>query len=113
VALRGEMRVVCSSVAFGDFATDPEIGRRCGSSSVAFGDFATDPEIGRRCGSSSVAFGDFATDPEIGRRCGSSSVGRASASQAEGRGFESRLPLCGMMDGRIGIALPCAGLACW
>ena len=25
--------------------------------------------------------------------CGSSSVGRASASQAEGRGFESRLPL--------------------
>nr|DAR43277.1 MAG TPA: hypothetical protein [Caudoviricetes sp.] len=26
-------------------------------------------------------------------KCGSSSVGRASASQAEGRGFESRLPL--------------------
>lgn len=25
--------------------------------------------------------------------CGSSSVGRASASQAEGHGFESRLPL--------------------
>ena len=25
--------------------------------------------------------------------CGSSSVGRASASQAEGRGFEPRLPL--------------------
>jgi hypothetical protein len=25
--------------------------------------------------------------------CGSSSVGRASASQAEGRGFESRFPL--------------------
>ena len=25
--------------------------------------------------------------------CGNSSVGRASASQAEGRGFESRLPL--------------------
>lgn len=25
--------------------------------------------------------------------CGSSSVGRALASQAEGRGFESRLPL--------------------
>ena len=28
-----------------------------------------------------------------GTRCGSSSVGRASASQAEGRGFEPRLPL--------------------
>ena len=28
------------------------------------------------------------------KKCGSSSVGRASASQAEGRGFESRLPLC-------------------
>ncbi len=27
------------------------------------------------------------------RECGSSSVGRASAFQAEGRGFESRLPL--------------------
>ena len=26
--------------------------------------------------------------------CGSNSVGRVSASQAEGRGFESRLPLC-------------------
>ena len=26
-------------------------------------------------------------------KCGSSSVGRASASQAEGRGFEPRLPL--------------------
>ena len=26
-------------------------------------------------------------------KCGSSSVGRASASQAEGHGFESRLPL--------------------
>ena len=26
-------------------------------------------------------------------QCGSSSVGRASASQAEGHGFESRLPL--------------------
>ena len=26
-------------------------------------------------------------------KCGSSSVGRASASQAESRGFESRLPL--------------------
>lgn len=29
----------------------------------------------------------------VGVFCGSSSVGRASASQAEGRGFESRLPL--------------------
>ena len=28
--------------------------------------------------------------------CGSSSVGRASASQAEGREFEPRLPLCGL-----------------
>ena len=27
------------------------------------------------------------------KNCGSSSVGRASASQAEGREFESRLPL--------------------
>ena len=27
------------------------------------------------------------------QQCGSSSVGRALASQAEGRGFESRLPL--------------------
>ena len=27
------------------------------------------------------------------KNCGSSSVGRASASQAEGRGFEPRLPL--------------------
>jgi hypothetical protein len=27
------------------------------------------------------------------RKCGSSSVGRALASQAKGRGFESRLPL--------------------
>jgi hypothetical protein len=26
-------------------------------------------------------------------KCGNSSVGRASASQAEGRGFESRFPL--------------------
>ncbi|MEY4106566.1 MAG: hypothetical protein RL181_908, partial [Bacteroidota bacterium] len=29
----------------------------------------------------------------IALRCGNSSVGRASASQAEGRGFESRFPL--------------------
>ena len=29
----------------------------------------------------------------IRNKCGSSSVGRASASQAEGRGFESRFPL--------------------
>lgn|GEM_PF-2836334 len=27
------------------------------------------------------------------KKCGNSSVGRALASQAEGRGFESRLPL--------------------
>ena len=34
------------------------------------------------------------------KRCGNSSVGRASASQAESRGFESRLPLikCGRRD---------------
>ena len=31
--------------------------------------------------------------PQKVRTCGSSSVGRASAFQAEGRGFESRLPL--------------------
>ena len=31
--------------------------------------------------------------PEFQRNCGSSSVGRASAFQAEGRGFEPRLPL--------------------
>ena len=31
--------------------------------------------------------------PFLGYFCGSSSVGRASASQAEGHGFESRLPL--------------------
>ena len=36
---------------------------------------------------------------EMGFFCGSSSVGRASASQAEGRGFESRFPLKGV--GRI------------
>ena len=36
---------------------------------------------------------------EMGFFCGSSSVGRASASQAEGRGFESRFPLEGV--GRI------------
>ncbi len=30
---------------------------------------------------------------ELNFNCGSSSVGRASAFQAEGRGFESRLPL--------------------
>ena len=36
------------------------------------------------------------SSPPIGsftKVCGSSSVGRASASQAEGRGFEPRLPL--------------------
>ena len=33
---------------------------------------------------------------EMGFFCGSSSVGRASASQAEGRGFESRFPLKGL-----------------
>ncbi len=29
----------------------------------------------------------------VAEKCGSSSVGRALASQAEGRGFEPRLPL--------------------
>ena len=43
----------------------------------------------------------FISTEEIGTKffCGSSSVGRASASQAEGRGFESRFPLKGV--GRI------------
>jgi hypothetical protein len=35
----------------------------------------------------------FTAQPDRVRSCGSSSVGRASAFQAEGRGFESRLPL--------------------
>ena len=35
------------------------------------------------------------------KNCGSSSVGRASASQAEGREFESRLPLD--ENGRLGM----------
>jgi hypothetical protein len=35
------------------------------------------------------------------RKCGSSSAGRASASQAEGRGFESRLPLHPPKDATI------------
>ena len=40
----------------------------------------------------------FISTEEIGTKffCGSSSVGRASASQAEGRGFESRFPLKGL-----------------
>jgi hypothetical protein len=33
-------------------------------------------------------------DTELEQHCGSSSTGRASAFQAEGRGFDSRLPLC-------------------
>lgn len=33
--------------------------------------------------------------------CGSSSVGRASASQAEGHGFESRLPLIPYILSRV------------
>ena len=36
-------------------------------------------------------------------KCGSSSVGRASASQAEGRGFEPRLPLCILRDEVAGL----------
>jgi hypothetical protein len=83
-------------VAFGDFATARETTGPCGSSSVAFGDFATARETTGPCGSSSVAFGDFATARETTGPCGSSSVGRASASQAEGRGFEPRLPLAGL-----------------
>ena len=39
------------------------------------------------------------------RRCGLSSVGRALASQAEGRGFESRNPLNGIVRMRI-LTLP-------
>ena len=38
----------------------------------------------------SEEFTTFAVGKE---KCGSGSVGRALASQAEGRGFESRLPL--------------------
>ena len=33
------------------------------------------------------------SSPPIGSNCGNSSVGRALASQAEGHGFEPRLPL--------------------
>ena len=36
---------------------------------------------------------DYCIFVHVKKKCGSSSVGRASASQAEGRGFESRLPL--------------------
>ncbi len=39
-------------------------------------------------------FGEQAVTSHRQRWCGSSSVGRASAFQAEGRGFEPRLPLC-------------------
>jgi hypothetical protein len=48
-------------------------------------------------------------------RCGSNSVGRVSASQAEGRGFESRLPLhsskiCVLAPGRGGRESDCRQL---
>ena len=35
--------------------------------------------------------------------CGNSSVGRASASQAEGHGFESRLPLGDVVQGSVAL----------
>ena len=38
--------------------------------------------------------------------CGSSSVGRASAFQAEGRGFESRLPLFSLFERVYGMEYP-------
>ena len=43
--------------------------------------------------SKTVVVSDFFITFAVGNRCGSGSVGRALASQAEGRGFESRLPL--------------------
>ncbi len=46
----------------------------------------SNPSGGSRAGTSATAAGSRSS-------CGSSSVGRASASQAEGRGFEPRLPL--------------------
>ena len=50
-------------------------------------------------------------DPGAGgdKKCGSSSVGRATAFQAVGRGFEPRLPLCKVfgqvsyLAGRVGL----------
>ena len=44
------------------------------------------------CKSAGVSLRWFKSIPAH-KSCGSSSVGRASAFQAEGRGFESRLPL--------------------
>jgi hypothetical protein len=52
---------------------------------------------GADCKSAGIAFGGSNPPPTIGseaRNAGVAQLARASAFQAEGRGFESRLPLC-------------------
>ena len=55
-----------------------------------------------------MALADRSERGYLWRSCGSSSVGRASASQAEGRGFEPRLPLAGKLPAR-GVIHPGTG----
>ncbi len=51
------------------------------------------PEWSKGADCKSVASGFVGSNPTLAIFCGSSSVGRASAFQADCRGFESRLPL--------------------
>ena len=61
---------------------------------------------GADCKSAGIAFGGSNPPPTtcVGRsEAGVAQLARASAFQAEGRGFESRLPLCSRREGRFAL----------
>ena len=71
-------------------------------SSLAKGKYQSG-QMGQTVNLLAYAFGG--SNPSLPTNCGSSSVDRALAFQAEGRGFESRLPLCAERDCPMGQSL--------
>ena len=71
-------------------------------SSLAKGKYQSG-QMGQTVNLLAYAFGG--SNPSLPTNCGSSSVDRALAFQAEGRGFESRLPLCAERDCLMGQSL--------